>query len=150
MTAGARGAIYDGRTPLEALHRAAPRPPGAPEPAAIEWAGERPRGAGLLRVEGTTLRIAPFVVRRFGVAYASGGEIEIALAGLAEPNVRILAVHDFRIEDRDPDLSRARAAVLLARKTGGRWQAAEDPPLECRAVALLGTLDVGARRVVPA
>ncbi len=106
-------------------------------------------GARLLRIDATTLRIAPFRIDRWGQRYLSLGEIAIELATLASSVYRIVAVHDFRVEDRNPDLEECRAAVFLAREVEGRWEEAEDHPVECRTVVVLGRLDVAVRRITP-
>jgi hypothetical protein len=117
---------------------------------AIALFGDRPGAVpGLLEIDGATLRIAPFVLHRFGLRYRSSGVIRIALADLAADTHRIVAVHDFRCEDCNPDLDEAVAAVFLARRVDGRWQEPEDHPLECRGIAVLGRLDVDRRSVGP-
>ena len=139
-----------GAWPVDALYRAAPLPPGAPRAPARALFGDGPAPAGLLAIEGATLRIAPFLVHRFGLRYRSAGEIRIALAGLGDAAYRIVAVHDFRAEDSNPDLGEGLAAVFLARRIDDRWQEPEEPPVECRGVALLGRIDVGTRLLGPA
>ena len=109
-------------------------------------AGDRGR---LLRVDATRLYVAPFRIDRWGQRYVSHGEIEVDLATLAPTLYRIVAVHNFRIEDRNPNLDECPAAIFLARQVEGRWEEAEDHPVECRSVAVLGQLDVAARRALP-
>jgi hypothetical protein len=79
----------------------------------------------------------------------SRGTIEIDIDALTPTLYRILVVHDFRIEDRNPDLNECRAAIFLANQVEGRWDEAEDHPVECRTVAVLGQLDAAARLVAP-
>ncbi|MEO8923030.1 MAG: hypothetical protein ABI330_09445 [Caldimonas sp.] len=106
------------------------------------------RGA-LLSVAGSRLRIAPFRIDRWGQRYLSRGPIEIDAEALAPTLYRIIAVHDFRVEDRNPDLDECCAAVFLARRIAGRWEEAEDHPIECRSLAVLGQFDAAARRIAP-
>jgi hypothetical protein len=142
---------HDHAAPLDAIHRAGPSSPGAPPAAAIElFEGGAAAPPGLLAIDGATLRIAPFVVHRFGLRYRSAGPIRIGLAGLADDAYRIVAIHDFRSEDCNSDLEEAVAAVFLARRIDGRWQEPEGAPVECRGVALLGRLDLCSRSVGPA
>ena len=148
--ARARHGSYGGAaSPADAIHRAATPPPGAPPSPAIVVSAEGGGAGGLLAIVegGAWLRIAPFVVHRFGLRYRSAGEIRIALADLQQDVYRIVAVHDFGSEDCNPDLDEAVAAVFLARRVAARWQEPEDHPVECRAVAVLGRLDVAGRSV---
>jgi hypothetical protein len=113
-------------------------------------AGRSAERGGLLGVAGSRLRIAPFRVDRWGQHYLSRGTIEIDIDALVPTLHRIVAVHDFRVEDRNPDLDECRAAVFLARQIEGRWEEAEDHPVECRSLAVLGHFDAVARRIAPA
>lgn len=113
------------------------------------WRGDSVDADRLLDIEGTILRIAPFRIDRWGQRYLSRGAIEVDFATFAPTRYRIVAVHNFRVEDRNPDLDECPAAVFLARKVDGRWEQAEDHPVECRSIALLGHLDVPERRIAP-
>jgi len=102
------------------------------------------RAPRLLSLSGTVLQVGPFRVERWGQTFVSAATLLIELGALAGGRYRIVAAHDFRVEDRDPDLDRARAAVFLAHRTPARWEEAEDRPLECRSLAVLGELELSA------
>ena len=124
--------------------------PGQGETGAVAaWRGDSGDADRLLGIEGTILRIAPFRIDRWGQRYLSRGAIEVDFATFAPTRYRIVAVHNFRVEDRNPDLDECPAAVFLALKVDGHWEEAEDHPVECRSVALLGHLDVPERRIAP-
>ena len=73
----------------------------------------------------------------------SASPIRIDFAAV-EPGVyRVVAVHNFQVEDRHPDLDRCVAGIFLARRRGDRsWEVPERFPMECRAVGVLGELRV--------
>lgn len=55
----------------------------------------------------------------------------------------VLAVQNFQVEDRNPDLSMCEAGVFLARRRDdGAWEEPERYPVECRALAVIARLDV--------
>jgi len=112
---------------------------GGPMPPLWAGAGAAP---GVLALDGCMLRVAPFRIERWGQVFISAEELRIDLRALAGGRHRLVAAHDFRVEDRNPDLDRARAAVFVAERTAGRWQEAEDRPLECRTLAILGEIEV--------
>ncbi len=133
--------------PAGRLHAALPGLRGA-APVQV-WSGGASDAERLFRIDGATLHIAPFRIDRWGQRYISHGQIRVDLAALTSSLYRIVAVHDFRVEDRNPDLDECPAGVFLARQCEGRWEEAEDHPVECRSVAVLGHLDVAARRIAP-
>jgi hypothetical protein len=149
MTRAPGAAAYECSAAIGAVYRAVPRLPGALQRPAIEVSEAGRASAGLLSLDQAVLRIAPFVVSRFGQRYRSADEIRISVAELADTAYRIIAVHDFGTEDCNPDLDEGLAAIYLARRIAGRWQEAEDHPVECRALAVLGRLDVAGRCVTP-
>jgi hypothetical protein len=101
-----------------------------------------------LSCTGGTLRIAPFVIRRSGQTYINPATIEVELQRLPAALYRVVAVHNFQVEDRNPDLDTCLAAIFLARRAGDRWEEAEDHPVECRSIEILGYLDSTRRRIV--
>jgi hypothetical protein len=131
-----------------AWHRLFAAPPlraGDPLPPAWPDAFAAPR---LLSLSGSMLRVGPFRIERWGQTFVSARELVIELSALASGRYRIVATHDFRVEDRNPDLDRALAAVFLAHGTPARWEEAEDRPLECRSLAILGELELAAHAVL--
>ncbi|MBR0564780.1 hypothetical protein J5J83_01455 [Azoarcus sp. L1K30] len=89
------------------------------------------------------LIVAPFRIDRYGQRYHSRREIRIDLTGIAPGSYQVLAVHNFHVEDCNPCLTECVAGVFLAaRRSDGSWEAPERFPVECRAVGVLGTLQV--------
>ena len=95
------------------------------------------------RLARAVLVVAPFEISRFGLNYRSASEIRIDLSTVAPGAYRVLAVHNFHTEDCNPCLTECVAGVFLAaRRSDGSWEAPERFPVECRAVGVLGTLQV--------
>jgi hypothetical protein len=97
----------------------------------------------VLRLQASQLVIPPFRIARPGRQYRQPSELRIDLSGLEPDLYRVLAVQNFWIEDRNPALSEALAGVFLARRRAdGAWEEPENWPVECRTLALLGTVDL--------
>jgi hypothetical protein len=97
-------------------------------------------------IDGWTARIAPFAIRRFQATYATSLEIAIDLALLDAGRHRLIAVHNFHVEDRNPCLDECVAGVFVAaRRSDGAWEEPERFPIECRALAVLGEIVVPGR-----
>jgi hypothetical protein len=105
-----------------------------------------------MRLRGRTLVVPPFRLSRNGQAFVSGAELEIDLAAVRPGRYRVLAVQNFHVEDTNANLDECVAGIFLAGVShDGRWQQPEAFPVECRKLALLAHLDVGARiRLLPA
>lgn len=85
----------------------------------------------------------PFRLSHLRQHYVSAAEIRIDLASVAPGRYRVLVVHNFHVEDRNPSLDECVAAVFLAAwRDDGRWEEPERFPMECRALAVLGELIV--------
>jgi hypothetical protein len=99
----------------------------------------------LCRLVGWQLRIAPFRIVRHALTYLSATEHEIDLRAVAPARYRVLAVHNFHVEDRHPDLAVCIAGVFLAAlRSDATWEDPERFPVECRALALLCAIEVDA------
>ncbi|HEY2562018.1 MAG TPA: hypothetical protein VGI48_20110 [Caldimonas sp.] len=91
-----------------------------------------------LRLDGWTIRIAPFSIQRGSRSYATDAEIAVDLRALDPGRYRLVAVHNFHVEDRNPRLDECVAGVFVAgRRRDGAWEEPERFPIECRAIALL-------------
>jgi hypothetical protein len=98
------------------------------------------------RLEKATLIVPPFRLTLHRLHYVNASEIRVDLASVAAGRYRVLGVHNFHIEDRNPCLDECVAAVFLAARRGdGAWEEPERFPMECRNLAVLGELRVAAR-----
>jgi hypothetical protein len=92
------------------------------------------------------LIVPPFRLTRAPQNYLSANELRIDLTHIVAGRYRILAVHNFHVEDRNPRLDECVAGVFLAaRRNDGRWEEPERFPVECRSLAVLGELRVSER-----
>ena len=97
----------------------------------------------LCRLDGAELVVPPFRIHRFRQAYLNPDEIRIELAAIAPGHYRVMAVHNFHVEDCNPCLDECIAGLFLAaQRDDGSWEEPERFPVECRAVAVLATLRV--------
>ena len=118
-----------------AAHPAAPAFPAISSAAALSLSLCRLAGAGLVG--------APVRVNRVRQAYLNPDEIRIELAAIAPGHYRVMAVHNFHVEDCNPCLDECVAGLFLAAQLDdGSWEEPERFPVECRAVAVLATLRV--------
>jgi hypothetical protein len=95
------------------------------------------------RLQTNLLIVPPFRLIHRHEAYISATETRIDLTQIAPGRYRILAVHNFHVEDRNPRLDECVAGVFLATlRNDGSWEEAERFPVECRAIAMLGELEI--------
>ena len=120
-----------------------------PTSAARPWQCSPLAAQRFLSVTGSTLHIPAFRVDKWGQTYINPEPIAIDLDRLPADRYKIVAVHNFRLEDRNPRLDECLAGVFLARRLGLRWEEAEDRPVECRSIEVLGYVDTATRRVTP-
>jgi hypothetical protein len=96
-----------------------------------------------LRLSGTLLEVPPFRLELLGQVFVNDVQLEIDLSLVDEGVYRILVVHNFHVEDRNPNLDECIGGVFLARRRrDGSWEEPERFPVECRALALLGVIEV--------
>ena len=95
------------------------------------------------------LRVAPFGIAKWGQRFISPQALVIDLDRLPATLYKMLAVHNFWAEDRNPNLDECLAGIFLARRFGRRWEEAEDHPVECRSIEVLAYVDTRLRRLTP-
>jgi hypothetical protein len=89
------------------------------------------------------LVVPPFRIERHGQTYVAPAELRIDLSPVADGVYRVVAVHNFQVEDRNPNLDECVAGVFLAgRRRNGTWEDAERFPVECRTLQRLATIEV--------
>lgn len=96
--------------------------------------------------EGHTIVVPPFRLRRGLQTYALSETLRIDVREVEPDIYRVYAVHDFWIDDENPDLSECVAGIFLGRRrASGVWEEPETWPTECRSLAILGTVDTSRR-----
>jgi hypothetical protein len=91
--------------------------------------------------------IPPFCIDKFGLMYINPEELSIPLALLSPGYYAVVAVHNFQVEDRNPNLSECLAGVFFSRLDAGLWEEPEEFPVECRAIETLGYVDTRKKQV---
>lgn len=103
----------------------------------------------LLRIDKSVLIIPPFKISRNKLIYVNPLPLKIDMHILATAVNRIVVVHNFQVEDCNPDLRECLAGIFFAGQVNGQWEQPEDYPVECRAIAIVGVLDKSAGRIYP-
>jgi hypothetical protein len=95
-----------------------------------------------LRIRDFKLIFPPFKIAKFNQFYVSPHELIVDLKKI-EPGVyRIIVVHNFQIEDCNPNLCECTAGIFLSSQYEGRWIEPEDLPTECRTIEPLAYIDI--------
>ena len=101
-----------------------------------------------LSLQHEELLIPPFRIVRWGQHFINPRLLRIDTRELSSDRYRIVAAHNFHVDDRNPVLHECLTGIFLSRKIGYRWQQAEDRPCECRSIAILGILDRPGSRIL--
>jgi hypothetical protein len=91
--------------------------------------------------------IPPFYIVKYGLKYINPEELAIDLDELQPGSYTVLAVHNFQVEDRNPNLDECLAGVFFARQDAGEIVNPEEFPVECRMIEILGYLDTRKKQV---
>lgn len=101
----------------------------------------------LLKVHGSVLTVPPFRIEKFGQIYINPQELLIDLRKIKSGIYRVVAVHNFQVEDCNPNLRECLAGIFLAGQVGGKWEEPESRSIECRTVEVLAFIDTEKGRV---
>ena len=85
--------------------------------------------------------VPPFCITKFGMSYINPEELVINFSSFKPGYYKIIAVHNFQVEDCNPNLNEALAGVFFARRSTGVYQDPEEQPLECRTIKVIGYMD---------
>lgn len=91
--------------------------------------------------------ISPFCIIQYGLKYINPEELSINLDLLKLDFYTIIAVHNFQVEDCNPNLDECLAGVFFACHNAGVQEEPEEYPVECRAIKVLGHIDTIKRYV---
>ena len=103
----------------------------------------------LLRIDNSVLIIPPFKISRNKLIYVNPLPLKIDMHILATAVSRIVVVHNFQVEDCNPDLQECLAGIFFAGLINGQWEQPEDYPVECRTIEVIGILDKRAGGIYP-
>ncbi len=107
-----------------------------------------PLSKNILSIIDSMLHIPPFIIRKWGQAFINPELIVINLEQLPVDIYKVMAIHNFQIEDSNPRLNECLASVFLAKHLENRWEQAEDYPIECRSVEVLGYVNTRTKRIL--
>ena len=98
----------------------------------------------MFQVRGSALIVSPFRIEKYGQTFINPAELTIDLRSVRPGRYQVIAVHNFQVEDRNPNLDECLGGVFLAaRRADGTWEEPESFPVECRTLEVLGYVDVG-------
>jgi len=101
----------------------------------------------LLRIDNSILTIPPFKIARHKLIYVNPLPLKIDIKILSAAVSRIVVVHNFQVEDCNPDLEECLAGIFFAGLINGQWEQPEDHPVECRTIEVIGVLDIRAGEI---
>jgi hypothetical protein len=94
-----------------------------------------------ISIENNRLLISPFYIIKYGLKYINPKELSIDLSQIENNIYQIIAVHNFQVEDRNPNIGECILGIFLARNINGKFEEAEEYPMECRTIKKLGHID---------
>ncbi|NTW78052.1 MAG: hypothetical protein HGB33_09850 [Syntrophaceae bacterium] len=103
----------------------------------------------LLRIDNSILIIPPFKIARHKSVYVNPLPLKIDINMWSAVMSRIVVVHNFLVEDCNPDLQECLAGIFFAGLINGQWEQPEDYPVECRTIEVIGVLDKRAGGIYP-
>jgi hypothetical protein len=101
----------------------------------------------LFSVKDSVLTISPFRIEKFGQVYVNPQELIIDFQKIKGDVYRIVAVHNFQVEDCNPNLTECLAGIFLARQIEGKWEEPENHPIECRTIDILAYINTETGRI---
>ncbi len=98
----------------------------------------------MLQVRDSVLIVPPFRIQKHGQTFINPMELKIDLRSVRPGRYRVVAVHNFQVEDRNPNLDECLGGVFLASyRADGTWEQPEKFPIECRSLDTLVYVDIG-------
>lgn len=94
-----------------------------------------------LTIENFVLAVPPFQIEKNSQLFINPQKLLIDLKKLRVGIYRVIAVHNFQIEDCNPRLQECLAGIFLAGQLNGNWEEPENSPIECRTIEILGYVD---------
>lgn len=97
-----------------------------------------------LIIRNHNLIVPPFQIKKYKQIFINSAELTIDLRVVKPGRYRVIAVHNFQTEDRNPNLNECLGGIFLAAHLpDGTWEEPESFPVECRQLGVLGYIIVG-------
>jgi hypothetical protein len=93
-----------------------------------------------LKIKKGDLIVLPFRIKIFGQMYINSKELPIDLSKIKSGIYQIIVVHNFQVEDTNPNLKECLAGIYLSKQVGGEWEKPENRTIECRSIEILALL----------
>lgn len=101
------------------------------------------QGRPTIRIVSQMLEVSKFRIHKYQMDYINTCHLMIDLRTLRTGKYRIIAVHNFKAEDKNPNLSEGICGIFLScQKNDTEWDEPEDLPFECRSIENLGIIDI--------
>ena len=94
-----------------------------------------------LKIKRGVFIVRPFRIEKFGQIYINPQELLIDLGKIKSGKYLVIAVHNFQVEDFNPNLRECLAGIFLAKQVDDEWEEAEGHAIECRTIEILACID---------
>jgi len=103
--------------------------------------------ANLLKLRNKILVIPPFRIEKYGQIFINRHELFINTEEFGAGIYKVVVVHNFQVEDCNPNLRECLAGIFFAGQIHGVWEEPEAYPIECRSIEVLAYIDTGSEEI---
>ena len=89
-------------------------------------------------IKNSHLFVPVFSIFKYGLKYINSSELIINLDNINQGIYKIMAVHNFQVEDCNPNINECIMGILLSPYRDGKFAPPEEYPIECRKITDLG------------
>jgi hypothetical protein len=104
--------------------------------------------ANSLKLRSTILVIPPFRIEKYGQIFINRHELFINTEEFTAGLYKVVVVHNFQVEDCNPNLRECTAGIFFACQIHSGWEEPEAYPIECRSIEALAYIDTGSGEIL--